>query len=419
MNKSFLKGFFAGLLFWIIAIYSFFRIYWIMEVGLKYFRWHAILWLYGSIAAIFAGVSYWLYKHEKLNSQAAQKKYLRVFGLVAGLYLAELLLRLLGLGQTYSEQRFGVFVDPIERVQKTWYMRWLPHEKKVLESGNEFSFPRVANAEGFSDKEWTTQKDSNEIRIITLGDSFTEGDGAPADSCYPRQLEAMLQKEFPDVKINVLQAGRIGSDPWFEYKILHDLLLKYKPDIVVYTNGSNDLLFDHLYYGGMERFAPDSTVKNKLTKHWWMGLYEMSYVFRTLISATWYDNTLMSFGERQKNKVTAIADSKLLSKAYSQLAVENNFKCIQMVRADRDEIKSGKYEFDYSELISGTDSLPNYSSFNLLQFYKDSIQMSRKNVQRYFWHVDGHHNATGYKAMAKGVYKAVELEMDKKIIRPI
>ena len=413
MKKDFWKGFLVGMSVSLFVCYSFFRIYWILEIGVKYFRWHATLWLYLSIALVFAGISYLLYKSGKLKSSLWQKIYLVAFGLFAGIYLTEIFLRLSETGITYSEQREGVFVNPAERTQRAWYITWQPNETINLGTGKEYSFERHANSLGLSDKEWTTHKDSSEIRIITLGDSFTEGDGAAADSCYPRLLEYLLQKRFPQFKINVMNAGRCGSDPWFEYKKLHDLLLPYHPDMVIFTNGSNDLLFDHLIYGGMERFAADSTVKSKIPQHAWLGLYEVSYVFRLLTTYFGYDETLFSNNAREENKTQAISDSKLLSKQYSRLATENNFRCIQLLRPDKRELQDGVYDFNLKELLSGSDTLKNYSTFALLPFYRDSMHITEENAKDYFWLIDGHHNAKGYAAMAQGVYSFISPELER------
>ncbi len=413
MNKDFTKGLVAGFILSLFTIYSFFRIYWIMEIGVKYFRWHAVLWLYLSVALIFFGISYWLYKREKLKSPSAQKYFLLVSGLIIGIYTAEILLRLLHIGTTYSEQREGVFVNPAERVQKSWYMLYSPCSSTELKT-QEYSFLRSSNSEGFSDKDWTVEKDSNEIKIITLGDSFTDGDGCPQDSSYPRVLEGLLQSQFPEFKITVMNAARCGSDPWFEFKKLHDLLLKYKPDIVVYTNGSNDMFFDHLMYGGMERFSADSTVKNKIPHHGWLGLYEVNYVFRLMMNFSGYDETLFGVEDRERNKLTAIADSRELSRQFSQLAVANNFTCVQLIRPERPEIRAGEYPFSLNDLMNGSDTLPSYSTFDLLAYYQESRLINKSNVDDYFWPSDGHHNTKGYRAMAQGVAHCVKEIIEKK-----
>ncbi|MES2622690.1 MAG: GDSL-type esterase/lipase family protein [Bacteroidota bacterium] len=414
VNRDFLKGLAAGFVLSLFVIYSFFRLYWIMEVGLKYLRWHAILWLYLSIAGLFFGFSYWLYKGGKLKTDSAKKKYLVVLGVFMGWYVTEGFLRIANIGTTYTERREGVFVNPAERTQKTWYMIYNPLSVTTL-STPEYSYVRKANSEGFADKEWATQKDSGELRVITLGDSFTDGDGSPQDSSYPRELERLLQQSYPEIKINVMNAGRCGSDPWFEYKKLHDLLLKYKPDLVLYTNGSNDMFYDHLVYGGMERFAADSTVKNKIPHHRWLGLYEVSYVFRLVMNAVGYDETFFDRNARHKNEITALDNARALSRSYSQLAVQNNFKCIQLIRAEKSDIEDGHHDFNTDDLIRGTETLPNYSTFDILSYYKDSLHINSSNVYDYFWQTDGHHNVKGYHAMAQAVFSCVRKEAEKKV----
>jgi lysophospholipase L1-like esterase len=406
-SKEFIYGLLTGFILALVASYSFFRIYWIMEVGVKYFRWHALLWLYLTMALLFLGISYVIFKTGRLQSEKSKKIYLVCLGIFVSWYLTEGFLRIAKIGRTYSEDREGVFVNPAERMQKTWYVTWQPNEKKELASGTEYSFPRTTNSLGLSDNEWRIRKDSNEIRVITLGDSFTEGDGCPFDSTYPNVLQKLLQNYLPHRKVNVMNAGRCGSDPWFEYKKLTDLLLVYKPDIVLYTNGSNDMLFDHLNYGGFERFLPDSSIKNRIPQPKWLGIYEVSYVFRLIADAWGYDNTLFSNIQRNKNEKEAIKNAKQLSAFYSQLAVQNNFTCIQLLRPDKSEMETGKYVFNVHELLQNTDTLKQYNTFDLLSYYKDSLHINDKNVNAFFWKVDQHHNSVGYEAMAKGAFMAI------------
>lgn len=408
-RKDFLKGLIVGFILALVACYSFFRIYWIMEVGVKYFRWHALLWLYLFIAFVFFGTSYFLYKSGRLQSELARKIYLLCLGIFAAWYASEGFLRLAKIGRTYTEDREGVFVNPAERMQKTWYMTWQPNEKRMLSSGTEYSFPRTTNSLGISDKEWLIKKDTNELRVLTLGDSFTEGDGSPYDSTYPNILQKLIQLQWVNRKVNVMNAGRCGSDPWFEYKKLTDMLLIYKPDIVMYTNGSNDMLFDHLNYGGFERFLPDSTIKNRIPQPKWLGMYEVSYVFRLFAKLLGFDNTLFSKEQREKNEEEAIKNARTLSKMYNRLALQNNFFCIQLLRPDKTEIKDGKYEFNVGDLVQGNDTLLNYQTFDLLQYYRDTLQINNKNVNEYFWTIDQHHNPKGYYIMANGAFEALKL----------
>lgn len=415
ITKDFGKGLFTGFILSLFVIYSFFRIYWILEIGIKFFSWHAVLWLYTSLFLIFIGIGYFLYKNGKFNNPIIQKLYLICFGLIIGLFTSEIYLRITGNYISYSEQREGIFVNPTERLQETWYMTSLPNETKLHESNSEYSFIRITNSEGASDKEWTIEKDTNEIRIITLGDSFTEGDGCSVESAYPTILKSMLEKQFQSVKITVMNAGRCGSDPWFEYKKLEDRFLKYQPDIVIYTNGSNDLLYDHLLYGGMERFSIDSTIKNKVPEYWWIGLYEISHFFRAITRFFDYDETFFSLTTREKNKSESIIDSKLLSERYSELAQKNKFICIQLLHPEKSEIENEYYDFNLKELLVGLDTLNNYLTFDLMSFYKDSLGINSANAADYFWKIDGHHNSKGYEAMGKGVFSFIKPVVIRKI----
>jgi lysophospholipase L1-like esterase len=377
-------------------------------------RWHAVLWLYLSIALVFIGIGYLLYRYGKLKNPWVQRSYLILFGALMAIYIAEGYLRMGRKYTMYSEDREGVFVNPAERMQKTWYMRGLPHQNRTLQSGSEYSFDRLTNSEGFSDTEWTIDKDSTEIRVLTLGDSFTEGDGAPSDSSYPSLLSGLIQRDLPLLKVRVMNAGFSGSDPWFEYKILSDLLLKYHPDIVVFTNGSNDLLFDHLCYGGMERFAPDSTVRNKFHTPRWLGLYEVSYIFRAIVGTRGYDLSLFSKQERDSNMLTSLRDAKMLLSDFDRLAEHNHFQCVQVLLPQKNEIEDNRYTFSKTELLKDADTLTFVTKWDLLQFYKDSIGMDGLQTSSYFWRVDQHHNAKGYAAMARGVYYAIKPELEKR-----
>lgn len=405
-NKVFAFSLAGSILLLCYIICSFCSIRWIYEHGFHYLRWHIILWIYLSIALGFVVAGYLLFHFQLLNTESAKRICLILSGLLFSFYLAEAFLRITGNGTTYTEKREGIFINPSERLQKKWYMVGYPHQSYVL-NAPEYSYPRKNNSLGLADTEWKLLNDSNEVRIITLGDSFTEGDGAQFDSSYPRLLETLLQQDFPALKINVMNAGKCGSDPWFEYKKFHDLLLAYSPDIVIYTNGPNDLLGDHLYYGGMERFQPDSTVKNKMPVHRWMTIYELSYLFRLITTSAGYDDTFFGIHDREQNRETALADSRELSKMFSELAMKNNFICIQFVRPEKQDIEDGYYDFDYSKLIVQPDSLPNYFTFNLLEYYLDSLQMN-KDASDYFWKIDGHHNAKGYAAMATAVHAYIK-----------
>ena len=72
-------------------------------------------------------------------------------------------------------------------------------------------------------------------RVLAIGDSFTEGDGAVVDSCYPVLLGKFLNSPNDSTGYEILNAGTCGSDPVYGYQNLQDRLCNYRPDVVLQT----------------------------------------------------------------------------------------------------------------------------------------------------------------------------------------
>ena len=84
--------------------------------------------------------------------------------------------------------------------------------------------------------------------FVALGDSFTEGDGTPADSTWPKLLEKRLNAAHPSANITTLTGGIGGADPPFEYILLKEKLLTYQPDLVVVAPATADSHWATLYW---------------------------------------------------------------------------------------------------------------------------------------------------------------------------
>ncbi len=83
-------------------------------------------------------------------------------------------------------------------------------------------------------------KENNEIRILVLGDSITLGDYVADENTYPKQLEALLQKDLPAKKIRMINAGVGGIDLETSYHIFLEKGLLTHPDYVVIGLFHND-----------------------------------------------------------------------------------------------------------------------------------------------------------------------------------
>jgi hypothetical protein len=140
------------------------------------------------IAAIVeAGLSW-------LKTAAALRTNVRVLLVTTTLLLfgVELFLRF-GLARyaTYSESNHGRY----ESIYKPWHVAWFhvyPALKSVDLRKTEFTHFRTINSLGLTGPEPVLAKARGEYRILVLGDSFTEGVGAPADSTWARVVERAL-----------------------------------------------------------------------------------------------------------------------------------------------------------------------------------------------------------------------------------
>jgi acyl-CoA thioesterase I len=78
------------------------------------------------------------------------------------------------------------------------------------------------------------------VRIVAIGSSSTEGDGASSkDASYPARLAAAFATRFPDRKIDVSNAGVGGQEaPDEAARFKNDVLAK-GPSLVVWQLGTN------------------------------------------------------------------------------------------------------------------------------------------------------------------------------------
>jgi hypothetical protein len=180
--------------------------------------------------------------------------------IVLVLICTEMLMVFTGFYSTYQEKR-DVFFYSCPYNDKGRNKYYILKRDHLLKS-EEYKFMRVINSEGLADREHTPAKSVGEYRILALGDSLTEGDGAHADSTWLKFLERNLKKYPIQRNLTFMNAGVCGSDPFYSYVLLKDRLIRYKPDLVLLALNASDLN-DLLIRGGMERFLPDGSVKYK------------------------------------------------------------------------------------------------------------------------------------------------------------
>lgn len=103
------------------------------------------------------------------------------------------------------------------------------------------------NNEGIRDnKNFASNKEENELRILTLGDSFTFGMGLNKEDTFQDVLENKLKNSL-DKKVEVINGGVNGYGAKQSLELLKMKINEYNPDIVIYNFYINDLSDDASY----------------------------------------------------------------------------------------------------------------------------------------------------------------------------
>lgn len=372
------------------------ELFWFSKVGLAFVKWHthfmSLIFLWYLVVLLLKLIN---------NEGIKQKLVLSWSSIMFSLFIIELIFSLIGINKTYMESRLGYY-HSIEAnsqkdvVAKRVYSR--PINEFYTASSPEFSFNRTSNNYGFNDFNFKMKSKKTLIQIY--GDSFTEGDGAVFDSSYPAVLRNLLHDS-----IEIQNYGLSGNDPGFYIDQINKVGRNFNPDLLIMTYSKWDLTFDFFSRGGLNR--------NKYYRKgpWWEFIYAISYTSRIFFSAAGYSYTNFFLNKEEYNndlKKLELKWNEVFSEIF-KIAQQNNLKILLVKLPDKSEIKNGTYYYNFTFFEKKFNNLSFVKYYDLLPYYVDSIGMkNEKETAKYFWVQDGHHNAKGYHAMAKGVYNGLK-----------
>lgn len=307
----------------------------------------------------------------------------------------ELTLRIFNVNATYTEQRTNHYFSPFNNHSAGWFHIWTGNHN--LET-SEYNYERTINRELLSDIDHPIKKQKDEYRIIGLGDSFTEGDGAHKDSTWLKALERNLSRNNFKHNFTFMNAGVSGSDVFFEYILLEEKLLKYKPDLVLLTLNNSDIS-DVIIRGGMERFQKDGTSKFNNAPVW-EPLFAVSYLSRIVIKNILNYNEIFVTKNSDKYGIARSEIYKALQ-VIQELSLEKRFKFVVVFHPGKDEIEDNYLEL--YDVLTKVKEETQIENFNLLEYFRKEEGINSTNCDELFWSDDGHHNAKGYKKFANGI----------------
>ena len=220
-----------------------------------------------------------------------------------------------------------------------------------------------------------------------LGDSFTEGVGTHQDSTWLRFTEYALNHTLGPEQVITINGGSEGSDPVDAYMTLKELLLPFKPNLVIVAINATDLN-DIITRGGFERFRPDYT-KQYFHEFWWEPFYAVSHIFRNTIHLfKERDYTLLSLEERSIARKRAANTILETIDKFRKLSFENHFKLMLIFHPVRHQnLETGELNYIYGKAQADSSIL----AINLSEQIPD-----KSDTSRYYWKMDGHHTRAGY-----------------------
>ena len=382
-------------------------LYYHFQQPFAWLTWYTCLFFYLSIFMVVAGALALLFRLLHVKRETAFKVWAVTISVFTVLFITEFFLRMMKINLSYMEIRGGVYRSAYIKYDKNVDWHYLPQSDGYLVAP-EYKYARHHNNYGFSDADFNPHTNADTIVIQTYGDSFTEGDGAPADSSYPALLRKMLQRDGYK-NIVVQNFGICGNDPAFCWRQLKDIGAAFKPNIAIIVYGTGDLTTDFFTRGGQERFKGD--YYKGFDAPSWEWLYGVSYVARLVANSVFgvdYKNFFLTHDEAA-NRVENLKPK--WNHTFADIASTscgNNIKVLLIKKPEHSEVDNGKYDEDFKFFDRMKDSISCFKQYDLLPFYKDSFHLNKDNTRPYWWVQDGHHNPTGYAMMAQGIYTGLK-----------
>lgn len=207
-------------------------------------------------------------------------------------------------------------------------LRRIHPDSRFRHSSVDGSWEFVTNSQGFrNDEDYPYDKPQGVLRVLSLGDSHTQGYEVRQDQTYSAVLERYLGKH--GVPAQVINTGVSGFSTAEELVLLENELIRYAPDYVVLGFFANDLednlkagLFELDSSGALvstgKSHIPGVRVQNliySIPGIKWLG--ENSYFYSLLFNSTW---------EFFKNRLSRQAKESNQEFAVSQKSVYSNYE---------------------------------------------------------------------------------------------
>lgn len=314
----------------------------------------------------------------------------------------ELMLRVKGMYVTSNEKAMNMYMYRYRTSTPTNVHSWKKNERVNYHQA-EFSYINQCNE--FGVREFPLDsflKDTSTVKILCLGDSFTEGDGAPYDSSWVRRVEYLANQNHKK-NYAFFNAGVCGSDVFFNHQWLKTDVAQLKPQVVIECINTSDI-DDVIWRGGAERFNNDGTTKGKVGPRWEF-FYKFSHLFRAFVHEALKYNTNLTKPSQEAEAILRIKEELNRNATYCQ---QQGIVYKVFLQPCPHEIRD-----------SSTANKQFFSQLSTLPFVVNLTQplmakLTPQNINQYSWPINGHYNSLGYQILGDVIYD----EAISKIIKP-
>jgi len=280
-----------------------------------------------------------------------------------------------------------------------FYLGHSPYSSWISKT-SEFTYTHHYNNIGFRGED-VLQKKSDEYRILTFSDSFTEGVGAPDDSTWSILLQEKLRTRC-DTNFSVINLGLAGSDPVFALRLLSGKYKKLQPDAVVLLVNSSDIS-DVLLRGGLDRFDEKGNLQYT-TGPWWEYFYAVSFIMRRIIhDVLHFDTDFIRFSTGSKDQqIETYLDAHKSALVNLTESIQEMYQfCLERNIAFR-VVFVPKGEGGVSpglQFVQDNLKMPNEVILDITQQWE-----AQENLSSYYWEIDCHFKGVGYNSIAEFIF---------------
>lgn len=248
----------------------------------------------------------------------------------------------------------------------------------------------ATNSRGLRDREFTFEKAAGTLRIVMLGDSFTEGWGVPRDDTFSKRIERLYAAH--GVKAEAINTG-VGN--WNTVQEVEYFLTeghRYSPDIVVLNFVVNDA-----------EPVPHETPPSFLLRH----CYACIFVYgrydalkrRFLGGEEWDDYYRRLFGD---GTTPGWRDAKAAIKKLAGYCKEHGIKLLIANHPDFHDVKHYRLQ-RITDLVRAAAEENGVPFVDLLPYVRD-----QDSAALWVTPPDPHPNALANKFLAAGIFEALE-----------